>query len=49
MTESVKSLDEIIVIGYGTQKKSDLTGAVASVKVEDLKGRSIVNVDRSLP
>ena len=48
MTESVKSLDEIIVIGYGTQKKSDLTGAVASVKVEDLKGRSIVNVEQML-
>ena len=48
MTESIKSLDEIIVIGYGTQRKSDLTGAVASVKMEDLKGRSIINVEQML-
>ncbi|HEY9487061.1 MAG TPA: TonB-dependent receptor plug domain-containing protein, partial [Chryseosolibacter sp.] len=32
----VKTLDEIIVVGYGTQKKSDLTGAISSVKAEDL-------------
>ena len=48
MTESITSLDEIIVIGYGTQRKSDLTGAVASVKMEDLKGRSIINVEQML-
>ncbi|RZT95482.1 TonB-linked SusC/RagA family outer membrane protein [Ancylomarina subtilis] len=30
-------LDEVVVVGYGTQKKSDLTGAVSSVKGEDLK------------
>jgi len=48
MTESIKSLDEIIVIGYGTQRKSDLTGAVASVKIEDLKGRSVINVEQML-
>ncbi|PHR72845.1 MAG: SusC/RagA family TonB-linked outer membrane protein [Lutibacter sp.] len=32
-----ESLDEVIVVGYGTQKKSDLTGAVSSVKGEDIK------------
>ncbi len=48
MTESVRSLDEIIVIGYGTQRKSDLTGAVASVKVDELKNRSIINVQQML-
>ncbi|MGE5108602.1 MAG: SusC/RagA family TonB-linked outer membrane protein [Sphingobacteriales bacterium] len=31
-----KSLDEVVVIGYGTQKKRDLTGAVSSVKAKDL-------------
>lgn len=32
----VKALDEVIVVGYGTLKKSDLTGAVSSVKSEEL-------------
>jgi TonB-linked SusC/RagA family outer membrane protein len=31
-----KSLDEVVVIGYGTQKKRDLTGAVSSVKTKDM-------------
>lgn len=35
-----KTLDEIVVIGYGTQRKSDLTGSVASVNGEDLMNRS---------
>lgn len=48
LTESIRNLDEIVVIGYGTQKKSDLTGAVASVKVDELKGRSIINVEQML-
>ena len=37
LTEDAEGLDEIILVGYGTQKKSDLTGAVSSVKGEDLK------------
>ncbi len=48
LVQEVKNLDEVIVIGYGTQKKSDLTGAVASVKMNDLKDRSIVNVQQML-
>ena len=32
-----KNLDEIVVVGYGTQKRSSLTGAVSGVKAEDLK------------
>lgn len=35
-----KTLDEIVVIGYGTQRKSDLTGSVASVGEDDMKNRS---------
>ncbi len=31
-----KALDEVVVVGYGTQKKRDLTGAISSVKAEDL-------------
>lgn len=36
LNEETKQLDELIVIGYGTQKKSDKTGAVAQVTSEDL-------------
>ena len=36
LTEDVQSLEEVVVIGYGTQKKSDLTGSVSSVKSEEL-------------
>jgi len=36
MIESAIGLDEVVVVGYGTQKKSDLTGSVASVKMEGI-------------
>ncbi len=36
LTESSKALEELVVVGYGTQKKSDLTGSVVSVKAEDM-------------
>lgn len=36
MYESAEDLDEIVIVGYGTQKKSDVTGAISSVKSEDL-------------
>ena len=35
MAEDITALDEIIVVGYGTQEKKDVTGAVSSVKSED--------------
>ena len=37
MEEDAASLDEVVVVGYGTMKKKDLTGAVANVKTEDLQ------------
>ena len=40
LKEDAQTLNDVVVIGYGIQKKSDLTGAVASVKAEDLKNRS---------
>lgn len=36
LEEDNKILDEVVVVGYGTQKKSDLTGSVVSVKAEDM-------------
>jgi len=35
-----KELEQVVVVGYGTQRKSDLTGSVASVNDDDLKNRS---------
>ena len=41
-------LEETVVVGYGVQKKSDITGAISSVKAEDLANRSITSVDGGL-
>ncbi|MGI4735344.1 MAG: SusC/RagA family TonB-linked outer membrane protein [Janthinobacterium lividum] len=43
-----KALDEVVVVGYGTQKRSDITGAVGSVKAADLVDRPVVNVAQGL-
>lgn len=43
-----KALEEIVVIGYGTAKKSDLTGAVASVKAEQLMERPAPSLNQAL-
>lgn len=43
-----KALEEVIVVGYGVQKKQDLTGAVGSVKGEDVAGRRAVQVSQAL-
>jgi TonB-linked SusC/RagA family outer membrane protein len=37
LTPSAKQMNEVVVVGYGTVRKSDLTGAVSSVNTEDLK------------
>ena len=38
LTPDSKTLDEVVVVGYGTMKKSDLTGSVASVAAKDIEG-----------
>ena len=43
-----KLLDEVVVIGYGTMKKRDLTGAVASVKSDDIKMAPVANAMEAL-
>ncbi|MEL4308205.1 SusC/RagA family TonB-linked outer membrane protein [Joostella sp. CR20] len=49
LEEDVAQLDEVVVVGYGTQKKENLTGAVSSVKMQDVLGdRPIVNPVESL-
>jgi len=44
MSQSSKNLEEIVVVGYGTIKKKDLTGAVSSIKTTDLQKSSAVSV-----
>lgn len=41
-------LDEVVAVGYGTMKKSDLSGASASLSEEKLKGSIITNLDQAL-
>ncbi|MCB0616619.1 MAG: TonB-dependent receptor plug domain-containing protein, partial [Phaeodactylibacter sp.] len=41
-------LDEVVVIGYGTQKKSDLTGAVSSISGDELRSSITTNIDQAL-
>ena len=48
LEEDNKILDDVVVVGYGVQKKSDLTGAVASVKADDLKGLSTTDAGAAL-
>lgn len=44
----VEALDEVIVIGYGTQRKSDITGSVASIKELDMNPGPVVSVSNLL-
>ena len=41
-------LDEVVVVGYGTQRKVSLTGAISSVGSDDIQGRSISNLEQAL-
>ena len=47
MQEDLKVLDEVVVVGYGVQRKSDLTGAIASVGGDDIK--NLATVDAAPP
>ncbi|MEJ5265636.1 MAG: TonB-dependent receptor [Bacteroidales bacterium] len=48
MAEEVRELDQVVVIGYGVQKKSDLTGAVASVSGSSFQGVATTNLNQVL-
>ena len=48
LEEDVRQLDEVVVVGYGTQKKANLTGAVHQVDAEALENRPITNVSSGL-
>jgi TonB-linked SusC/RagA family outer membrane protein len=48
LTESSATLNEVVVVGYGTQKKVNLTGSVATVTSKSIEGRPVTNVSSSL-
>lgn len=48
LKEDSEAIDEVVVVGYGVQKKSDVTGALSSVKGEDLTKLSISRTDQAL-
>ncbi len=48
LAESQAELSEVVVIGYGTVRRKDLTGSVASVKGGDIKAQGVSDVTRSL-
>ena len=48
LKEDTEMLDEVVVVGYGTMKKSDMTGAISSVDVDDLVKRTTTNPAEAL-
>jgi len=48
LEEDASALDEIVVIGYGTSKKSDLTGSISTVSAEKLNVESSTNIGQAL-
>ena len=44
----IESLDEVVVVGYGTQKKSEVTGAISGVKASELKDLPVTRIEQSL-
>ena len=48
LADDTKSLDEVVVVGYGTQKRSDVTGAIATLDASKLEERPITRVDQAL-
>lgn len=48
MQEDTKSLEEVVVVGYGTQKKVNLTGAVSSITAEELANKPVMSTAQAL-
>lgn len=48
LKEDTQLLEEVVVVGYGVQRKSDLTGAISTVSSEDIQGRSIAHLEQAL-
>jgi len=48
LSEDSEALDEVVVVGYGVQKKSSVTGAISQVKAEDIQNRTVTNTQAAL-
>lgn len=48
LEEDITSLEEVIVVGYGTVKKSDLTGSVSSIKADAFKDMPVTSLDQAM-
>jgi TonB-linked SusC/RagA family outer membrane protein len=48
LEEDTKLLEEVVVVGYGVQKKSSVTGAISQVKAEDMENRTITRPEQAL-
>ncbi|GGG86170.1 SusC/RagA family TonB-linked outer membrane protein [Parapedobacter pyrenivorans] len=48
MRAAVSDLEEVVVVGYGTMRKSDLTGSVAQIKSEDIQAVPVYNMEQAL-
>lgn len=48
MENNATSLDEVVVVGYGTQKRTKVIGAIDTVGDEDFQGRAVVNTTQAL-
>lgn len=48
MEEDVANLDEVVVVGYGTQKKAVITGAISKIKADDLKDMPVPRIEQAL-
>lgn len=48
LKSDIVALDDVVVVGYGTQKKVNLTGAVTSVSTKDIEGKPVTNVVEAL-
>lgn len=48
LTHEILNVDEVVVIGYGDQRKSDLTGAITSIEVDGVRRMSVSGIDQAL-
>ncbi|MDB5000370.1 MAG: SusC/RagA family TonB-linked outer membrane protein [Mucilaginibacter sp.] len=48
LVENVKYLNEVVVVGYGTQKRGSVTGAISSVKASDMQDQQLTRIDDAL-
>ena len=48
MTPDSRTLDQVVVVGYGKQRRSDITGAISTVSADDIEGRTVVRVEEAL-